>query len=69
MLSVEGFYDGLADDYDLVWGGCWEAVMDEQGAVLDQIIRGRSESAVDVLDCAWGSERRRSGSRDAAIAF
>lgn len=28
--------------------------MEEQGKVLDQIIRRRSESAVDVLDCACG---------------
>ncbi len=54
MPSVEKFYDGLADHYDLVWGGSWEAVVEEQGAVLDQIIRARSESAADVLDCACG---------------
>lgn len=54
MPSVEEFYDGLADQYDLVWGGSWEAVVEEQGNVLDQIIRSRSESAVDVLDCACG---------------
>jgi glycine/sarcosine N-methyltransferase len=52
--SVEAFYDGLADQYDLVWGGSWEAVVEKQGKVLDQIIRSRSESAVDVLDCACG---------------
>jgi glycine/sarcosine N-methyltransferase len=54
MPSVEEFYDGLADDYDLVWGGSWEAVMHEQGAVLDRIIRDWCESAADVLDCACG---------------
>lgn len=54
MPSVEEFYDGLANNYDLVWGGSWEAVVEEHGAVLDQIIRSRSESAVDVLDCACG---------------
>jgi glycine/sarcosine N-methyltransferase len=54
MPSVEEFYDGLADDYELVWGGSWDGVVEEHGAVLDQIIRARLESAADVLDCACG---------------
>lgn len=54
MPSVDQFYDGLADDYDLVWGGSWEAVIEEQGAVLDQLIRARAEAAADVLDYACG---------------
>jgi SAM-dependent methyltransferase len=51
---VEEFYDGLTEDYDLVWGGSWEAAVEQQGAVLDRIIREQSDSAADVLDCACG---------------
>jgi hypothetical protein len=33
------FYDDLAGDYELVYGGEWERAVDEQAGALDRLIR------------------------------
>lgn len=48
------FYDGLADDYHLVYGGRWDAAVEERGAALDALIRAHLPDATRVLDCACG---------------
>ncbi|WP_328498706.1 class I SAM-dependent methyltransferase [Streptomyces sp. NBC_00414] len=48
--SVERFYDGLADDYHLIYGD-WDASLRRQGAALDTLI-GQDRAAV--LDCSCG---------------
>lgn len=54
MPDVTDFYDGLAPDYDLVYGGNWEGAVERQGAALDRLIRDALPDAKDVLDCACG---------------
>jgi SAM-dependent methyltransferase len=54
LAGVVEFYDGLADDYHLVYGDRWDEAVDRQGVVLDRLIRAHSAAAVDVLDCACG---------------
>jgi glycine/sarcosine N-methyltransferase len=53
VSTVVEFYDGLADDYHLVYGDRWDEAIDRQG-VLDGLIRTHDRSAVDVLDRACG---------------
>src|SRR3954471_6818950 len=48
------FYDGLAPDYHLAYGGQWDAAVERQGAALDRIIRAALPEAQDVLDCSCG---------------
>jgi glycine/sarcosine N-methyltransferase len=48
------FYDGLAGDYELVYGGEWERAVDEQAGALDRLIRTYVPRAESVLDCACG---------------
>lgn len=54
LSAVVAFYDGLADDYHLVYGDRWDEAVDRQGAVLDGLIRAHNRSAMNVLDCACG---------------
>jgi glycine/sarcosine N-methyltransferase len=51
---VATFYDGLARDYDVVYGGAWERAVDQQGEALDALIRASLPGAGSVLDCACG---------------
>ena len=54
-MSVFDFYDALAEDYDIVYGGRWEEAVSRQGEVLDVIIRASlGAGAKDVLDCSCG---------------
>src|SRR3954462_5622846 len=48
------FYDGLAGDYELVYGGEWERAVDQQARALDRLIRTYVPHAGSVLDCACG---------------
>lgn len=48
------FYDELADDYHLVYGGDWEAALERQGAALATLIRELLPDAASVLDCSCG---------------
>jgi glycine/sarcosine N-methyltransferase len=48
------FYDELAADYDLVYGGRWEAAVERQAAALDGLIRELAPGARAVLDCSCG---------------
>ncbi len=54
-MSVADFYDALADNYDLVYGGRWEEATIRQGEVLDVLIEASlGPGARDVLDCSCG---------------
>ena len=48
------FYDGLADDYHLVYGDDWDAAVEERGAALHALIRSHLPDATTVLDCSCG---------------
>lgn len=49
------FYDALAEDYDVVYGGRWEAAVSRQGEALDHLIReSLGPGAKHVLDCSCG---------------
>src|SRR4051812_49586668 len=48
------FYDGLAPDYHLAYGGQWDAAVERQAAALDRIIRATLPDARDILDCSCG---------------
>jgi 2-polyprenyl-3-methyl-5-hydroxy-6-metoxy-1,4-benzoquinol methylase len=53
-VSTSEFYDGLADDYHLIYRD-WEAAVERQGRVLDGLIRDAlGPGSRDVLDCACG---------------
>jgi glycine/sarcosine N-methyltransferase len=52
--DVVAFYDGLAPDYHLAYGGNWDAAVERQGAALDRLIRAALPDAQDVLDCSCG---------------
>lgn len=55
QMSVTDFYDALAEDYDLVYGGHWEESVSRQGEALDRLIQSLLGSgAQDVLDCSCG---------------
>jgi glycine/sarcosine N-methyltransferase len=52
--SVARFYDGLADQYHLLFAD-WDASVWRQGTILDRLIAGRLGSPPHrVLDCACG---------------
>lgn len=54
-MSVADFYDALASDYDLVWGGRWEEAVVQQGKALDQlIVSSLGAGKFQVLDCSCG---------------
>src|SRR3954447_10025247 len=53
-MNVEAFYDGFAPDYDLASAGRWDAAVERQGAVLEQVIHAAVPGATSVLDCACG---------------
>src|SRR4051794_15872959 len=48
------FYDGLAGDYEVVYGGEWERAVDQQAGALDRLIRTYVGHPGSVLDCACG---------------
>jgi glycine/sarcosine N-methyltransferase len=52
--DVRGFYDGLAAEYELAYGGNWDAAVARQAEALDRVLRSRAPGARDVLDCACG---------------
>lgn len=52
-VSVDDFYDELAQDYHLVYDDWYDAIT-RQGAALDRLIRNRLANAHDVLDCSCG---------------
>lgn len=52
--SVVGFYDGLAENYHLVYGDKWDDAMRHQAGALDALIRDRLDAARTVLDCSCG---------------
>jgi SAM-dependent methyltransferase len=52
--GVAGFYDGLAADYHLAYGGDWESAVERQGAGLHELIQRALPGAADVLDCSCG---------------
>jgi glycine/sarcosine N-methyltransferase len=54
VSSVLGFYDGLAEDYHLVYGDDWDEALARQGAALDALIRHIRPVATEVLDCSCG---------------
>ena len=39
MVSLVEFYDGLASDYHLLYGDCWDAAVVRQGGAVDRLIR------------------------------
>jgi SAM-dependent methyltransferase len=53
-MSASEFYDGLADEYHLIYLD-WEAAVERQGRVLDRLIReALGPGRRHVLDCACG---------------
>ena len=53
-LSVAASYYGLASEYDVVYGGDWDAAVDRQGAAIDELIRELTPGATRILDCSCG---------------
>ena len=54
-MSVTDFYDALAEDYDVVYGGHWEQALSRQGAALDRLIQASlGPGPKHVLDCSCG---------------
>ena len=54
-MSLMDFYDALADDYDVVYGGRWQEAVVRQGEVLDALIAASlGPGAKEVLDCSCG---------------
>lgn len=53
-MTVEDFYDALAADYDLAYGGNWDAAVERQGRALDELIQEAAPGATSVLDCSCG---------------
>jgi glycine/sarcosine N-methyltransferase len=54
-LSTQDFYDRLAEDYHLIFGG-WDEEVRQQGEILDRLLRtetGRRER-LSILDCSCG---------------
>jgi len=39
VVSLVEFYDGLASDYHLLYGDCWDAAVVRQGGAVDRLIR------------------------------
>ena len=55
QMSVTDFYDALAEDYDLVYGGHWEEALSRQGEALDRLIQASLGTGSQlVLDCSCG---------------
>jgi glycine/sarcosine N-methyltransferase len=52
--TVVRFYDAFAPNFDLAYGGGWEAAVRRQGTALDDLIRDAFAGAKDVLDCSCG---------------
>jgi SAM-dependent methyltransferase len=53
-VALLRFYDEFADDYDLAYGGNWEAAVERQAAALNALIRDLLPEASTVLDCSCG---------------
>jgi glycine/sarcosine N-methyltransferase len=54
VSSALKFYDGLAEEYHLVYGDRWDEAVAQQGATLDALIRDLCPGATEVLDCSCG---------------
>ena len=53
-MSVVDFYDGLAPEYEVVYGGDWEGAVERHGRALAALIAAAGPGARDVLDCSCG---------------
>jgi glycine/sarcosine N-methyltransferase len=55
QMSVVDFYDALAEDFDLVYGGHWQEAVSRHGEALDRLIQtSLGPGPKDVLDCSCG---------------
>lgn len=53
-LSIQEFYDCLADEYHLIFGS-WDEEMKRQGGVLDSLLRSETgRGSLSILDCSCG---------------
>jgi glycine/sarcosine N-methyltransferase len=53
-LSVQEFYDHLADEYHLIFGS-WDQTVKWQGEVLDALLRSETgRGSLSILDCSCG---------------
>src|SRR5262245_4778418 len=52
-MSVQDFYDDLADDYHLIYPD-WKATIEWQGEILDRLIQSQIGSQGSLLDCSCG---------------
>jgi glycine/sarcosine N-methyltransferase len=53
-LSIQEFYDRLADDYHLIFGS-WDEAVKWQGEVLDMLLRSETgRGSLSILDCSCG---------------
>src|SRR5437868_11908980 len=52
--DVVAFYDALAPDYELAYGGNWDAAVERQAAALERILRAELPDALEILDCSCG---------------
>jgi glycine/sarcosine N-methyltransferase len=52
-MSVQKFYDDLADAYHLIFAD-WKASVERQGEILDRLIRTQAGEAGSLLDCSCG---------------
>ena len=51
-IGLLRFYDEVADDYHLAYGGDWDTAVRRQGAALDALIHDLLPDAATVLDCS-----------------
>lgn len=53
-LSIQEFYDRLADEYQLIFGN-WDEAVKWQGEVLDTLLRSETgRGSLSILDCSCG---------------
>lgn len=53
-LSIQEFYDRLADEYHLIFGS-WDEAAKWQGEVLDMLLRSETgRGSLSILDCSCG---------------
>lgn len=53
-LSIQEFYDRLADEYHLIFGN-WDEAVKWQGEVLDTLLRSETgRGSLSILDCSCG---------------
>jgi glycine/sarcosine N-methyltransferase len=53
-VSIADFYDGLADDYHLVYADRWDEAVEHQADALERVIRAAAPDAAELLDCSCG---------------